>query len=402
METAAAENGRVMQEAGEVPVARVGAGGGKRSSRLPSLDGLRAVSILMVLLDHTMAAQHGAYLKALPVQIAVALFANGGFGVQVFFVISGFLITHLLLMEQNKTGTISLKHFYIRRVFRICPAFYTLIALVGVLSAVHVFDAGWHDIFHAATFTWLYNFGNWNWYLAHSWSLSVEEQFYLFWPAALVVLGRRRGVWAAVVILLIMPFARLGSGMETSKMVHRLCYILSAGRFDLLMFGCLAAIGWQSRRFQEAIGSPLAGVVCGAAAGAAVFLSVSKHLLPVIAETRVFAGCADSVIGLGIIAAIVYVVGVPGSVAGRILNKGPLIWIGTLSYSLYLWQQLFLTPEAGATGMSAVVQGLPLNFVLAFAAGIGSFYLIERPMLRLRVKLFAEPGAGAGAGGPGI
>jgi peptidoglycan/LPS O-acetylase OafA/YrhL len=347
------------------------------------LDGLRALSISLVLIGHATSA---LAFTSLPARLGISVLGNGGLGVQVFFVISGFLITHLLLAEHRRNGSSNLRQFYIRRVFRICPAFYTLILVVAALSVVGILDASRKDVLHAATFTWLYNYGEHNWFLGHSWSLSVEEQFYLLWPAALVLLGSKRARWLALGIILAVPLARAGMVLTTSKALRRVCYIPSAGRFDVLMFGCVAALIWQSRRLQSALHGRVVPSLCLLLSISAIATSAMKQLAPALAGRLLFVTFADTIIGLGIFAGILFVVSRPRSAIGWVLNRPLLAWLGTLSYSLYLWQQLFLVPDP-----KSPIQKMPLNLLLALLAGAASFYLIERPATRLRVRLFKDP-----------
>ena len=179
-------------------------------SRIASLDGIRGISILMVLVAHLSGTKNFPFTELMH-QIGDL----GNLGVRVFFVISGFLITSLLLHEVKKTGTISLKGFYLRRTFRIFPAFYAYIAIMGVAWALGWIPLRAADVIHASTYTVNYAHGR-SWYIGHIWSLSVEEQFYLLWPAALLLLprgeGTRRGAAiVAIIVILVAPFARIGT-----------------------------------------------------------------------------------------------------------------------------------------------------------------------------------------------
>jgi peptidoglycan/LPS O-acetylase OafA/YrhL len=153
------------------------------SRNIPSLDGMRAFSVLLVLVGH----ETSSVLGRLP----IGLFRNGALGVNVFFVISGFLITHLMLGELDATGWLSLKNFYIRRAFRIFPAYYAYLAVVGVLSLAHFYPVDWKSLLGAATYTLDYFPMPLPWILAHSWSLCAEEHFYLLWPACIALVPRR-------------------------------------------------------------------------------------------------------------------------------------------------------------------------------------------------------------------
>jgi len=166
-----------------------------RGSRLSSLDGLRAVSIAGVLLAHASASTDGASETGL---LKVAERA-GSLGVLFFFVISGFLITTLLRREIEKTGRIDLRGFYLRRVLRIFPAFYTYLAVIAGLTASGVLNISAGELTAAGLHVWNYS-GLWGartvdggWFLGHFWTLALEEQFYLVWPLSVAWIGLRRG-----------------------------------------------------------------------------------------------------------------------------------------------------------------------------------------------------------------
>ena len=118
---------------------------------------------------------------------------HGRLGVQIFFVISGFLITSLLLREKESTGSISLKLFYARRTLRIFPAFYLFFITIAVLSYLRLIELPRYDLLHAATYTMNYS-GNGTWWMGHLWSLSVEEQFYFVWPSLMFLIGTRNAL----------------------------------------------------------------------------------------------------------------------------------------------------------------------------------------------------------------
>ncbi len=174
-----------------------------RSSHIPSLDGLRAISIFLVLLGHLQ------YTHGMPeFNLGIGDFAH--LGVVVFFVISGFLITRLLLAEHAKKGRVSLRLFYARRALRLFPAAFVFIFCVYLMWQAGVIQMRASDFWHAITYTTNYLPGR-SWELGHLWSLSVEEQFYLLWPCAFLLLGPRRAIWAAVAAILVGPAARSAS-----------------------------------------------------------------------------------------------------------------------------------------------------------------------------------------------
>src|SRR5262245_3522199 len=170
--------------------------------RVPSLDGLRAVSIALVIIEH-------ASMTAGFPQHTVQLGALGHLGVSMFFAISGFLITMLLARERRHTGSISLLGFYRRRALRILPAYFCFVFGVFILTRLDVLalrGAEW-----TALLTYTVNYlKDPTWDIGHVWSLSVEEQFYLVWPLLLVLVPLNRAFWVVLAYLAVAPVVRVG------------------------------------------------------------------------------------------------------------------------------------------------------------------------------------------------
>ena len=166
----------------------------RQAGRIASLDGLRAISIGLGLLGHL------AGTRFFPLTSAAGdFFALAETGVLIFFIISGFLITTLLLHELDNSGRINLLKFYFRRTLRIFPPYYFLIAVLLVLRFLGYISLSNYDVLHAFTYTSNYFYPE-GWYLGHPWSLSVEEQFYLLWPAILLLSGKRKAVFRIKII----------------------------------------------------------------------------------------------------------------------------------------------------------------------------------------------------------
>src|SRR4029077_7675427 len=222
--------------------------------RIPSLDGLRAISIVMVLFAH-LAGTRGFPVPA----VAGNLLGLAELGVHVFFVISGYLITRLLIDELDQHGRISLRHFYFRRTMRIFPPYYAYLGVVFLLSVAGALQLAPHDLVHGLTYTSNYYPGR-SWFLGHTWSLSVEEQFYLLWPAIMVLAGRRRTVVFAALTVLLVPIIRLGSWelmrWSGDGIGHRFETVA-----DAIAIGCLLAgiRPWLHRSvvYLRALASPL-------------------------------------------------------------------------------------------------------------------------------------------------
>jgi peptidoglycan/LPS O-acetylase OafA/YrhL len=350
-------------------------------NRVPSLDGLRAVSIALVILSHLLGTA-GFPLGPRALGAAGDL---GYLGVRVFFVISGYLITNLLIAEAAKTGSISLKGFYIRRAYRILPAAYALIITIIVASQVSSLDVSGHDIAAAATYTMNYHYER-SWELGHLWSLSVEEQFYLVWPLLVMVFGVRRIVPLSAALIVLAPICRIlawryAPNPDDVVMEAYPCVM------DSIAAGCLLAGArtyldgkrWY-RFFTAGVGFV---VVVGAIAYAQL---PSDHVLMVYVVDV-------TVMNVGLAVLVDRFVRYPGGPIGVALNWRPLMFVGTLSYSLYLWQQPFLNHHVHRS-----VTAWPVNVVLAIGCALGSYYLVEKPFLALRDrrrKRAAKPAATA-------
>ncbi|HEX3475563.1 MAG TPA: acyltransferase [Kofleriaceae bacterium] len=344
--------------------------------RIPGLDGLRAISILIVL------CAHSAGTRNVPSWLHVSVF--GDLGVRTFFVISGYLITTLLLGEYGKRGRISLRDFYIRRVYRIFPAFYVYLAVLLIISAVGWIELPGRDVAFAATYTMNFHAER-TWWLGHLWSLAVEEQFYLLWPFVLSVLKPGRAVWFALGGIVVAPILRVLAAVlwpEISKLTDQAFPFV----FDSLATGCVLALGreWleSSPIYLSWIDSP------GWAFWTLPLACVYALSIPRVGFNLAFGVTLGN---LGIAMAIHRCVRHPTFPVGRLLEARPLVFIGALSYSLYLWQQPFVNRHAGS-----IVNAFPLHLVFAFGAALLSYYLVEQPMLALRARRAARKQAAAG------
>jgi peptidoglycan/LPS O-acetylase OafA/YrhL len=330
---------------------------------IPSLDGLRAFSVLLVILGHS----ESAFLDRIP---GNASFRNGMQGVSVFFVISGFLITHLLLKELRRDGKINLKRFYLRRTFRIFPPFYAYLIVIALLALFQQVRVSGVDLLVAATYTRNYVVSG-TWLLGHFWSLALEEQFYLLWPLCMAAFSRRTNLAIAAGVILVSPLSRVLTYYAWPSMRINMAMMLHT-HLDTIMTGCLLALALDRKvweRFTRLALSPIAALV------AILFLFV----VDTPAQLR-WRGIYQMTVGISlenvaIATILLYVVFRHESVPGKFLNNPIVRHIGMISYSLYLWQQLFTGPYT---------RFFPLNILAILACAELSYCLIEKPSFHIR------------------
>jgi peptidoglycan/LPS O-acetylase OafA/YrhL len=316
--------------------------------RIPSLDGLRAISISLVVLSHLVKWKH----------VSLDLLGSyGALGVQVFFVLSGYLITNLLLREYDRTSTVSLKDFYIRRAFRIFPAAFVFLAVVIVL---YWRQMTWYHIAAAVFYVANMDMSR-PWIFGHLWSLSIEEQFYLLWPFAVKKWHRHRTAILLCVFLATPVFRtalyafKVRDGLTGSLPVHA----------DQLAIGCLLAIF-----------APRLPRISGYLAVVMLLIAIFVPWFPATSPARTLFMLFGlrPLLHVSLAGLVLHVIQVPY----RALNWSPVAWLGKISYSVYLWQELFCSNPAFHLGYALVLPTL--------AAACLSYYLVEQPMLRLRER----------------
>jgi peptidoglycan/LPS O-acetylase OafA/YrhL len=343
---------------------------------VPTLDGWRAISVLAVVFFHCF--QNGLRPDSLLGRVAL----RAHVGVDVFFAISGFLICGKLLQELKESGTISLKNFYLRRCFRIFPAVWAYLAVLAALTGLGwIASKGWEfgsTVFFVRNYFPLYKGVIYGTYTSQFWSLAVEEHFYLLWPVTLLLLGPklRRIGWVALVVALsvfvwrtfdqahgwLIPF-----GVDVNAKTDT--------RIDALLWGCLVAVVYPY----------LSARLKGSSLGRNLWIPVCLAVLAAIFLKNLPGGSLIKAILFP--AMIMCTVISPKSLLGRFLELPLLRWIGRLSYSIYIWQQLaeFRTGIPGSP--MRLLQHFPYNIAVIFLLASGSYYLVERPMVRLGHRL---------------
>jgi len=356
------------------------------SRRIPSLDGLRAISILLVILQHSFQRFQGTH----QINKYWGVLCNGFMGVYIFFVISGFLITTLLVNEYDRSGRIVLGRFYFRRVLRIFPPLYFYLAIVAILSFMDLLHMTRLDFLATALFFRNYSAGANLWALEHTWSLSVEEQFYLLWPLVLLLClrhapkasGRINAARVALWVIAICPLIRVLTSLLGNSFILHGNYAMFHSRADALMFGCAIALLIGTPTFERFYGYvakvwwlfPLA-------------LVLSSGL-----ETRYLNywdfSIGYSLDGLCIAVLLLWCVRNPDTWVGRLLNCALVRHIGVLSYSIYIWQTFFLHHNSRQVfGGDTVFNSLPTSWFFILVAAELSYWLVERPSLLLRSRI---------------
>lgn len=339
-----------------------------RLGRRPALDGIRAFAAVAVVLDHT----------------GIWGFEGGGLGVDVFFALSGFLITSLLVEELADRGRIALKSFWLRRALRLFPALVALVVVVGLLLPVMPRGTGDGIIPTLLYFTnWQRAFVGDVGALGHTWSLGIEEQFYVLWPLVLIGLWRldrslqlalKFTLVGAAGVAIIRELAVQTGSVSLDRWYNGFDY-----RADAILIGCALALAVHAGRLPRWLSDPR--VVRGALVGASVmFIGREIWGAPFALERTVAAGMTCVVI-----AAVIAGTAARLSV---VLSHPTARWIGIRSYALYLWHYPICRVLLDQGHTPARVA---LAIALTFASAAVSYRFVEAPFLRLKDRVATKP-----------
>jgi peptidoglycan/LPS O-acetylase OafA/YrhL len=359
---------------------------GARDGRIyiPTLDGWRALAIIAVI------CFHGRFVFFPHPSLVRSVSDYGYLGVDAFFAISGFLISNLLIREYAASQSISLKSFYIRRCFRIIPPYMAALAGIFMAAWLGLIQLERWEIPSCLLFLRNYEptaappggpYDPYGFYTVHFWSLSLEEHFYLIWAPLLALLKPRRAVRAALILAFAVLLWRSVDGHY--RIMQTLMPMTEMGtrtdsRLDALLWGCMAALSFPyikrifTHRFWSWAWIPLA-----------LYLVVlQRYRLPLLhLQLALLFPCL-------LMSTVLF----PRNALGWLLELPFMRWIGTLSYSIYLWQQLFLQPPRGLNSLERMsgfyrLQQFPWNIVCILICASASHYLLERPMMRLGRRL---------------
>ena len=367
------------------PTPSTGHAAGIDSAFMPQLDGLRAIAVMAVLVHH--------YLR-LGTAGTVAGLEPGLLGVRLFFVLSGFLITGILLRARQtvEQGLASrrevLQQFYIRRALRIFPLYYGVLLAAWVFGSAEARD----QLPWLASYSYNFWIAQLGWYPAHFshfWSLAVEEQFYLLWPAAILLVPRRALLPFLLAVIVAAPLYRaLAWNLSLPSLWF---YVATPSALDALGMGALLAVMAQGQAPAKRLARALLPLGALALLGC-VLLQHQPAAAAVFTETLV------SLLFMTLVAAAgagAHGAG-PRGVAGRLLEARPLQYLGKISYGVYVYH-LFLPDVARALlapmGITPPLQGTA-HFLVYTAATIAvaslSWHAFERPLNALKSR-YAVP-----------
>jgi peptidoglycan/LPS O-acetylase OafA/YrhL len=330
--------------------------------RIGALDGWRGVAILLVLIDHAGELSHSSLIHKVT--------RVGATGVGIFFALSGFLITSLLVSEKAKTGRILLARFYVRRIFRIVPS-----VLVFLLTLLCLRYFGFLQVTNLQVSSSLLLFRNYirsdwgtGWYTAHFWSLMVEEHFYLVWP--LLYIFTRANVKILTALALTVAAWR-----AVSFHYHLLPGPWAPGRTDVridaLLWGCILAIAFSRPEWRDKLKRMLSGKV--------LLVLVLIDIVSNLGNGQHNYSFYEPII-LAVL--VVWPILYSNSALRRFLDLRVLTLIGKVSYSLYIWQQLWML-FPGAPMPFPRLQAFPMNVLMALLCGVASYYGVEKLCIEL-------------------
>lgn len=342
-----------------------------------SLDGIRALAIIMVLLFHT---QYSA---------SMVLLSGGFIGVELFFVLSGYLITKLLLMEYDNAGTINVKNFYMRRALRLFPALWLMLFCSVIYVIVSPSDDYSNQVSDGIIATLLY-YSNWStiyldnrfYFLNHTWSLAIEEQFYVVWPLFLLLslkFAQARELVKIVALFIIL------SVILQAYFYYKTGYFLRsyAGtdtRASGILLGCMLALILRSNYNLAFLKQKEGITICGWIA--LTILIVTSMVAKYDSRWMYYGqGTIVSLSSAGLIAAVETN---RGSSLSGFLALSPIQFIGKISYGLYLWHfPVFVLFHQKQLSIGIIDSNLASWFT-TFTVAIFSYYLIERNFLKFK------------------
>ena len=358
---------------------------------VPALDGIRGLAVLFVVASHLPVLL--SYQAVTPWNFLNRLLSGGFLGVDIFFVLSGFLITSLLLMERSNHARISLPRFYARRALRLLPALYLLLAVDLVISVFEKssLSGQWNETWTSLLYlnNWYYV---WPWLrhgslnfesnLGHLWSLAVEEQFYLIWPMVLMLLlklRRTKVLSPLVIVLFISAIVLRRTALWHAHVFWMVILIRTDARLDSLLIGALLALFYRYVVVNKTVlklfayaALPLFIVIAYQGPNSSFFYTSGFTLVAVVVLVMILASVEQAWL------------------VCQVLEQSWLRFIGRISYGIYLWHFVVFTflSKHFFVGPRAIRILIGLSITLAIT--MTSWYLVEQPALRLKNRRFQK------------
>ena len=362
---------------------------------IPALDGLRAVALMLVMLDHWSAIFAGPWSALPKAQRLIFGIADAGWcGVDLFFVLSGFLITGILLDTRAKPQFF--KNFYVRRTLRIFPPYYFFLAVwllwrpSFVSPAQHaalVSHQGWYWVYLQ---NWHVSFAGWpGGGIDHLWSLAIEEQFYLVWPLVVLIAGLAGTLRIALVVMALSPLVRVAALMAIPHAPIML-YASTLTRLDPLAAGAALAAMMRTPTLRHKLHSAAPWLTALGGLALTTLVAIDREWTKFDSGTQIFGFAFLALLFVGVVAMLT----TRDNAMTRFFAMRPLRAIGKISYTGYIVHlPVFvavahvLSPQSFAAKLAC----LPLGALLSFAAALISWHVLEKPLLALKNRWAPPP-----------
>ena len=344
-------------------------------SYFPSLDGWRAIAVMMVVIGHASSTINNQSL----LYKLIDLFIYANLGVKIFFFLSGFLITTLLIKEYIKFGKINIKFFFIKRILRIFPVLYLFIIVLIIINAIFKLEISFDNFLAAALLYSNFKMQSGGWFTGHIWSLSVEEQFYLIWPFLFVFMHNKLYQFCITVILIV-PCLRVYWYFYPNNFQVTLGPFLSYA--ETIFSGSFTAI----LSFKNFISS-------SSKIWSVKWLSIIAILILIFLNFLIRNGIAgifilplhSTINNLLLVFLMINTLINTKTLLYKVLNHKVMVQIGIISYSLYLWQQLFIVPmDVYADKVHWSI--FPLNILFSLVTAYISYHYFEVYFLNHKKK----------------
>ena len=352
------------------------------TNRILGLDGIRAYAVITVVILHLQLVIHWYYESS-------PLYSLVWHGVEIFFVLSGFLITHLLVKERSQFGNINLKKFWVRRALRIFPLFYLFIFSVILIGFFYNTNTSLKQTLISAIYG--FNFvsrSEYNIMLGHTWSLAVKEHFYLIWPPILILMLKKNVSLQKILVILVLSFVALElinnhlmyeTEIGSEYFVER--WTTSASVY--LLAGCIGGILIHAEIWKNTFGTLKLNFLLTTLFLFGFFVDFWFFGHPIIVrDFRI----------IGIISGILWVVANQKSLLVKIMEWAPIRYIGQVSYGIYIWQGFYLaTGPSRAKGQECPLSDPLLSVIFLVITVPISYHLYEKIFLNMKKKFQRVP-----------